>query len=113
MSDPLKPHWFQILFALSGGPMHGSAIMEDVLERTDGHMKLWPATLYGSLRDLEEAGRIEESPPGPDAPAEGGTRRFYSLTPAGEATLRTELRRLRALVREAQARDLLGDGGPA
>jgi len=72
--EPLKPQWFQILFALASGPLHGSAVVEDVLERTDGSMKLWPATLYGSLRDLEEAGWIRACEPPDDAPAEGGRR---------------------------------------
>jgi DNA-binding PadR family transcriptional regulator len=107
--DPLKPQWFQILFALGRGPMHGTAIMEEVLERTDGAMKLWPATLYGSLRDLEEAGLIRESRPGPDAPTEGGRRRFHALTPKGEEELREELARMRKILEIARARDLLPD----
>ena len=109
MSNALKPQWFQILLALSQGPMHGSAVMEEVLERTDGKMKLWPATLYGSLRDLEEAGWINETAPGPDAPTEGGRRRFYALTPPGEDRLRSELRRLRDILDVARARNLLTD----
>jgi len=113
MPDSLKPQWFQILFALSRGTMHGSAIMEEVLERTEGEMRLWPATLYGSLRDLEDAGWIRESEPTPDAPTEGGRRRFYALTPTGEAVLRAELRRLRALLEVARDRDLLGKSGSA
>jgi DNA-binding PadR family transcriptional regulator len=108
MPDPLKPHWFQILFSLAGGPLHGSSIMEEVLERTEGRMKLWPATLYGSLKDLEDAGWIRESPPGPDAPSEGGRRRFYVLTPVGKQALRAELGRMRAILDEARARNLLG-----
>lgn len=111
MPDPLKPHWFQILLALGRGPMHGTAIMEEVLERTEGSMKLWPATLYGSLRDLEEAGLIRETEPTPDAPCEGGRRRFHGLTPEGEAVLRTELTRLRHILEVARARDLLPDSG--
>jgi DNA-binding PadR family transcriptional regulator len=107
MSDSLKPQWFQILLALGRGPMHGTAIMEEVLVRTDGAMKLWPATLYGSLRDLEESRLIRETAPGPDAPSEGGRRRFHELTPEGEAVLREELGRLRDILDVARARDLL------
>jgi DNA-binding PadR family transcriptional regulator len=111
MPDPLKPHWFQILLALGRGPMHGTAIMEEVLERTEGAMKLWPATLYGSLRDLEEARLIRETEPAPDAPSEGGRRRFHELTEDGEAVLREELRRMRDILDVARARDLLPDAG--
>ena len=107
MSESLKPQWFQILFALSRGPMHGTAVMEEVLERTGGEMKLWPATLYGSLRDLQAVGWIQDTPPDADAPREGGKRRFHALTPLGDEALRAELRRMRALLDVARSRDLL------
>jgi DNA-binding PadR family transcriptional regulator len=110
VSEPLKPHWFQILFSLASGPRHGSAVVEDVLERTDGGMKLWPATLYGSLRDLEDAGWIRECDAPADAPAEGGRRRFHELTPTGLRIVREEVARLEALVDEARARGLTGGG---
>ena len=113
MSDSLKPQWFHILLALARGPLHGSAIMEEVLERTDGAMKLWPATLYGSIRDLEDRGWITEVDPGPDAPVEGGRRRFHELTDPGRVVLETELRRLDALLRVARERDLLGEASGA
>lgn len=109
MSDSLKPQWFHILLALSTGPMHGSAVMEEVLERTGGAMKLWPATLYGSLRDLEEAGWIVETAPDPELPSEGGKRRFHALTPRGAEVLRAELHRLQGILEVARERDLLGD----
>jgi DNA-binding PadR family transcriptional regulator len=107
--EALKPQWFQILFALAGGPLHGSAIVGDVLERTDGAMKLWPATLYGSLRDLEDAGWIRECDAPDDGPGEGGRRRFHELTPQGRHVVRNEVARLEALVDEARARGLTGD----
>jgi len=111
--EPLKPQWFQILFALASGPLHGSAVVEDVLERTDGSMKLWPATLYGSLRDLEEAGWIRACEPPDDAPAEGGRRHFHELTPAGRRVVRAEVARLEAVVDEARARGLTTDAAAA
>lgn len=111
MSDRLKPHWFHILLALSRGEMHGSAIMEEVLELTEGALTLWPATLYGSLRDLEEAGWIREVPPDPDAPPEPGRRRVHRLTEAGREVLRAELQRLRDLLEVARERDLISDAG--
>jgi DNA-binding PadR family transcriptional regulator len=112
MPETLKPQWFQILLALSRAPMHGTAIMEEVLERTDGSMKLWPATLYGSLRDLEDAGWIAETEPGPDDPTEGGRRRFYTLVPLGQESLRAELDRMRAILAVAEGRNLLTDPEP-
>lgn len=112
MPEPLKPRWFQILLALSKSEMHGSAIMEEVLARTDGGMKLWPATLYGSLRDLEDSGWIREVESDPDEPPEPGRRRVHALTEAGRAVLRDELERMREILDLARTRDLLPDPGP-
>jgi len=86
-------------------------MVEEVLERTDGETKLWPATLYGSLRDLEEAGWIRETPAPDEAPGEGGRRRFYELTVEGRTTLQGELAHLRDIVAVAQDRGLLGKSG--
>ncbi len=105
----MKPHWFQILLAVAGGPMHGTAIMEEVLERTDGAMKLWPGTLYGSLRELEVAGWLSETDPPEDAPTEGGKRRFYRITPEGRDTLAVEVHRLASFVRAARAKRVIGE----
>ncbi len=112
MTDSLRPHWFQILLALSEGPLHGTAIMDAVLEQTEGSMTLWPATLYGSLRDLAETGWIREAAAPPGAPHEGGTRRFHTLTPAGRRALQGELERLQGILKLARRRRLIpGEGG--
>ena len=51
-SGALKPHWFYILLTLSEGERHGLAIAREVETLSDGRIRLWPATLYGSLDDL-------------------------------------------------------------
>jgi hypothetical protein len=58
---PLKPAWFHILLTLSEQPTHGYAIRQAVEKRTDGQLRLWPATLYGSIGEMEDAGLIEQS----------------------------------------------------
>lgn len=65
MRKPLKVAWFHILLALSDGAQHGFAIREMVDVRTHGSVKLWPATLYGSIRDLVEGA--------PSSPWKAGT----------------------------------------
>lgn len=112
-NESLKPHWFQILLALADGPLHGTAIQEEVLERTEGEMKLWPGTLYGSLHDLDDGGLIRETDPPEDAPTEGGKRRFYALTPEGWDALRAEVWRLASYVRAARAKQVVDDLDPA
>lgn len=107
----MRARHFQILLSLADHPKHGAAIMEEVLERTDGAMKLWPGTLYGSLRDLEADGWIRETAPPEGAPTEGGRRRFYSITRTGKAALADEVRRLAELVRIARGKRVLGETG--
>lgn len=106
----MKPHWFQILLAVAAGPIHGTAIMEEVLERTEGAMKLWPGTLYRSLRELEAEGWIVETDPPEGAPTEGGKRRFHRLTVSGRAVLADEVRRLASFVRAAEAKRVVSEG---
>ncbi|HSR70368.1 MAG TPA: helix-turn-helix transcriptional regulator [Acidobacteriota bacterium] len=106
----LKPHWFQILLALGQRDLHGLGIMQDVLERTEGTMHLWPGMLYGALKDLCARGWIEEVEAPEDAETGGGKPRFYRLTSRGRAQASAEARRLHRYVEAARARDLLGQG---
>ena len=99
---PLKTAWFHILLALGDGPQHGYAVRSEVEERTEGRVKLWPATLYGSIRDLEEAGLIRECE-GPDDPDSDPRRRYYELTAWGREALRAEVERMQGLVDVARA----------
>lgn len=100
----LKPQWFQILLALADHDLHGYAIMNEVLERTDGRMRLWPATLYGSLKRMHEKGLIREVAAPDGAEENGRDRRFYSLTENGGALLAEEARRLESYVTAARAK---------
>ena len=61
----MAPAVFQILIALADQPLHGYGIMLDVAERSAGKVKMSPGTLYGSIKQMLEAGLIEEtkSPP--------------------------------------------------
>ena len=109
----LKPHWFHILLSLADRDLHGTAIMEDVLERTDGELRLWPGMLYGSLKDLAAEGLIQEVEPPADAPTEGGKRRFYGITPSGRRALHAEVERMASFVRVARAKRVGDDLEPA
>jgi DNA-binding PadR family transcriptional regulator len=102
--DSLKPQWFHILLSIADRPLHGTAIVEEVLERTDGAVRLWPGMLYRSLHEMAERDLIEEVEPPPDAPTEGGKRRFYGIRPAGRIVLHEEVERMAAWVRVARAK---------
>lgn len=98
---PLKPAAFHILLALADGARHGYAIRTLVEELTRGGIRLWPATLYGSVRQLTEAGLIE--PVAGAAEGDDDARRiYYALTVLGRRVLAAETERLRALVEYAR-----------
>src|ERR1700722_15568154 len=96
---PLKSHWFHIMLSLAGGEQHGYGIMQDVLNRSTGKVRLWPATLYGSIKRLIEAELIEESDERPAPELDDARRRYYRLTTLGKRVLDAECERLQELVR--------------
>ena len=100
----MKAHWFHILLALAGEDRYGTSVMDDVFERTNGALKLWPGKLYGSLQELADLGWISEVEAPPDAPADRGKRRFYGITSAGRRALSTEVEHLDGFVRLARKR---------
>jgi DNA-binding PadR family transcriptional regulator len=71
-----------ILGALTGGPKHGYAILQDAREQAG--ITLGPGTLYGALSRLEERGLVQALP-GEDR------RRPYRITAEGAAVLRARL----------------------
>jgi DNA-binding PadR family transcriptional regulator len=95
---PLKTNWFHILLSLSGQEQHGYGIMNEVLERTSGKVRLWPATLYGTLKRLIDEGLIEESDERPAPELDDARRRYYRLTDRGKSVLDAESERLEQLV---------------
>ena len=99
---PLKAQWFHIMLSVAGEGQHGYGIMQDVLQRTGGKVRLWPATLYGSIKRLIEAGLIEESDERPAPELDDARRRYYRLTRLGRRVLDAECERLQELVRTIQ-----------
>src|SRR5579864_6535719 len=101
---PLKTQWFHIMISLAGGEQHGYGIMQEVLQRTTGKVRLWPATLYGSIKRLVEADLIEESDERPAPEEDDARRRYYRLTTLGSRVLDAECERLQELVRAIQVK---------
>jgi DNA-binding PadR family transcriptional regulator len=95
---PLRPASFHVLLALAEGPRHGASIREAVAELTDGAVTLWPVTLYGAIRELDEGGLIEAVPEGD----EDARRRSWQLTRLGSRVLAAETARLRSIVEHAE-----------
>jgi DNA-binding PadR family transcriptional regulator len=101
---PLKPHWFHVLLSLTDQEQHGYGIMQEVLDRTAGKVRLWPATLYGTLKRLIDEELIEESAERPAAEVDDARRRYYKLTRFGRRVLAAESERLEDLVRVIRAK---------
>ena len=99
---PLHTNWFHILLSLAGAEQHGYGIMQEVIERTNGAVRLWPATLYGSLKRLSAGGLIEESDGRPVAELDDARRRYYRLTRLGRKVLELECERMQEMVRMVQ-----------
>jgi DNA-binding PadR family transcriptional regulator len=101
---PLRSNWFHILLTLSDQEQHGYGIMQEVLERTGGKVRLWPATLYGTLKRLIDENLIEESDKRPVPELDDARRRYYRLTTFGRRVLAAESRRLEELVTLLQSK---------
>ena len=108
---PLKPKTLHILLALADGPRHGYSIMQEVAVRTEGQVRVWPAAMYGALRELEDLDLIAESRERPSDDDE--RRRYFTLTPLGTRVLSGEVRRLEAIVDHARASRALRKPGRA
>jgi DNA-binding PadR family transcriptional regulator len=104
---PLKPHWFHVLLCLADQDQHGYGIMQEVLDRTGGKVRLWPATLYGTIKRLIDEDLIEESDARPAPELDDARRRYYRLTSFGRRVLAAESGRLQDLVRVIRSKRAL------
>jgi DNA-binding PadR family transcriptional regulator len=103
---PLPQATFHILVALADEDRHGYAIIQDIEARTGGELLLSAGTLYRSIQRMVEQGLIVEPRERPKPKDDDERRRYYRITPFGEAVARAEARRLAQLVRMARARGL-------
>jgi DNA-binding PadR family transcriptional regulator len=99
---PLSSATLHILMALADEDRHGYAIIQDVLARTDGDVRLGAGTLYRSIQRMLEQRLIVEVRERPAPERDDERRRYYRITPLGAAVARAETRRLSDLVRLAR-----------
>jgi DNA-binding PadR family transcriptional regulator len=101
----VKNRVYLILLALADSDLHGLGIARAVQELSGGRTRLWPASLYGTLEELNESGLIEELDDPRERPVdESEKKRFYRLTRAGRRALAAETDRLAVLVKTAKSR---------
>ena len=104
---PLPPATFHILLALAKEDRHGYAVMQDVEQRTGGELRLSAGTLYRSIQRMLEQGLLRETRDRPAPEFDDERRRYYRITPFGEAVAGAEARRMADLVRMARAQGLV------
>ncbi|MEV6599185.1 PadR family transcriptional regulator [Actinoplanes sp. NPDC051346] len=81
-----EPSYF-ILASLQDEPLHGYAIITQAADLSQGRVRLATGTLYAALDRLAGEGMIESVR---EEIVNGRARRYYALTPAGDAALRAE-----------------------
>ena len=104
---PLRPVEFLVLLVLADGERHGYGIVQDIVERTDGTVKLLPGNLYAVLRRLMESELLAESSRRPAEDLNDQRRRYYHITKLGERALAADAERMKALVAQVEAKNLL------
>ena len=97
-STPLSESTLFIMLSLSTGPLHGYAIMKDVLSISRGRVNLTAGTLYGALKRLLTQGWIERVPDDDAESANPGLpRKAYRLSDIGRDMLQAETERVQAV----------------
>ena len=85
--EMLKGHLDMILLAaLSAGPAHGYAVIEEIRRRSGQAFDLPEGTIYPALHKLEAAGFVRSR----WDTASGRRRRVYALTGRGEREFATQ-----------------------
>lgn len=98
---PLHPDAFRILVILREGERHGYAVVKELEADPDRPGRIMPANLYRRIRTLRDEGLIEETDAPADPDGDASRRRYFAVTPLGEAVARAEAERLRSLVERA------------
>ena len=88
---------YYILLSLYS-PQHGYGIMQQTETLSHGRVRLAPGTLYGALNSMCEKGWIAQLPV-----EDGSRKKEYRLTESGREILKTEIERLRELVKNGEA----------
>lgn len=99
----LQPAVFHILLSVADEDRHGYGIIQEVRARTNGEVRLSPATLYRSIQRMLDDDLISEVHERPAPELDDERRRYYRITKHGRAVAREEANRLAALVRMARA----------
>jgi len=98
-SEPMSESYYYILLCLAKGANHGYGIMQMTDTLSKGDVKIGSGTMYGATGNMMKKGWIKEiisNEPGVER------RRLYQLTDEGREALRTEIKRLRRMLENAE-----------
>ena len=93
--DILTESMFYLLMALYQKPMCGIDAAEFITQRTQGRLRIGPATLYTVLAKFEKEKYIQEV-------LVEGRKRTYKITDKGRRAYEEELARLKQCVLDAE-----------
>ena len=100
---PLPAAVFHILMAVADDDRHGYAIIQEVISRTSGDVRLSPGTLYRSVQRMLEQDLIVEIQDRPAPELDDERRRYYRISSFGKKVATAEVQRLSSLVKLARA----------
>lgn len=103
----LTPAMFQVLLAVGDGEKHGYAILKEVEDQTNGHVRLSTGTLYAMIKRLLNEGILAECRNRPPAEEDDQRRRYYRLTPLGRQVATAEAERMETIIATAREKHLL------
>lgn len=92
----------------STGPMYGYELAEALDRRTDGVLAMGHSTLYPLLYSLEAKALVQAEWRDADS---GRRRKYYALTPRGEAALQAQQHEWRRLIQAMAALGMLEPAG--
>lgn len=104
---PLHPLELRILLVLLERTGHGYRIVKEIEARDGEWARIYPANLYRRIRRLVDDGLLVEADPPEDDAGADARRTYFRVTPLGREVARAEAARLRELVADAAATDLL------
>lgn len=109
---PLRPAFLHLLLSLAQAPAHGYRLKQQVESRTDGSIRIGPATLYESIQRMEKRGFIVETSAPANEPEDARSRRYYDITPLGRRVLHAQLQRLDSILSYAKSQGIFGSLAP-
>jgi DNA-binding PadR family transcriptional regulator len=110
---PLSALDFHVLLVLADGPLYGYAILKAVASESGGVVRPEIGSLYRVLARLLSEELVDEVTvkAATEGTHRGRSRRYYQLTGAGKAALKSEASRLEGVLAIARKRALLAGAG--